>query len=87
MTPKSEIYKALKSVHDTTEHQEVKKVMERALRLLEKEYDDDGLLRSVCRLLDEMAYTKRVERAVLYAGPVLALTAILLLFAMLQGLL
>lgn len=85
-----EVLKTLESVRDTTANPKVRQVMERALELYKDQSDpraiDPGLASAASELLNEMAKTKRLERTILWLGPVVALAVTLILFAALRTL-
>lgn len=88
-----EVRKTLESVRDRTENPEVRRVMDRALELYKLYKDqsdpraiDPGLASAASELLNEMAKTKRLERTILWLGPVVALAVTLILFAALRTL-
>lgn len=87
----NEILRTLESVRDKTLHPEVRRIMERALELYRAQHQpaqsiDPGLASAAKALLDEMAKTKRLERTILWLGPVVALAVTLILFAALRTL-
>ena len=77
-----EIRAQLEDVADATEYPAVRRVMERAMRLLES----DGLERAVSELLTEMARVKRTERQLLWAMPLVLLIALVFLLHALRTL-
>lgn len=86
-----EVRKTLESVRDSTENPEVRRVMDRALELYRTYSEpvqaiDPRLSAAVTALLSEMAKTKRLERTILWLGPVVALAVTAVLFAALRTL-
>jgi hypothetical protein len=85
-----EVLKTLESVRDTTANPKVRQVMERALELYKGQSDpraiNPGLASAASELLTEMAKTKRLERVILWLGPVVALAVTVVLFAALKAL-
>ncbi len=76
-----EVRQMLQHLAGTTQNSQVRRVMLRATQLL----DGEGLAPAAASLLDEMAKTKRAERAVLWLGPLAALATAAVVFAMLKG--
>lgn len=86
-----EVRKTLESVRDSTENPEVRRVMDRALEMYRTYSEpvqaiDPRLSAAVTALLSEMAKTKRLERTILWLGPVVALAVTAVLFAALRTL-
>lgn len=77
-----EVRRTLEQVATTTQNPRVRSIMTKALHLL----DADSLAPAASTLLSEMAKTKRLERTILWLGPVAALAATAVLFAALRGL-
>ncbi|HHW26220.1 MAG TPA: hypothetical protein GXX23_02640 [Firmicutes bacterium] len=85
----NEIRRTLESVRDKTLHPEVRRMMERALELYRAQPQpaqsiDPGLTSAAKALLDEMAKTKRLERTILWLGPLVALAVTAVLFGALR---
>lgn len=86
----AEVLRTLESVRDTTANPEVRRVMERALDLYRQQAQpaqsiDPGLIAAATALLDEMAKTERLERAILWLGPLAVLVVSSALFLILRG--
>lgn len=84
-----EVRKTLESVRDSTENPEVRRVMDRALELYRTYSEpvqaiDPRLSAAVTALLSEMAKTKRLERTILWLGPLVALAVTAVLFGALR---
>lgn len=84
-----EIRRTLESVRDKTTNPEVRRVMDRALELYRTYSEpvqaiDPGLSAAVTALLSEMAKTKRLERTILWLGPLVALAVTAVLFGALR---
>lgn len=75
-----DVRQVMEDVRDTTGNSEVRRVMERALDAYAKQSRAQqefhpGLASAASVLLNEMAATHRAQRAILWLGPVLTLTA------------
>lgn len=84
-----EILRTLESVRDTTTNPEVRRVMERAVELYRKQAGpaqviDPRLTAAASELVNEMAKTKRLERIILWLGPLVALAVTAVLFGALR---
>jgi len=84
-----EILRTLEAVRDTTTNPEVRRVMERALDLYRQQAQpaqsiDPGLSAAAAMLFNEMAKTKRLERTILWLGPLVALAVTAVLFGALR---
>lgn len=78
-----EVRLTLQSVADSTVNNRVRRTMLRAIELL----DDDGIHKAAGHLLEELAATKRAERQLLFAMPLVLLVAMVFLFNALRTLL
>lgn len=78
-----EVREALETVVKRTEYPHVKRIMERAIEIL----DDKGLETAAAHLVEEMAASKRAERQLLWAMPIVLITAMAFLFHALRALL
>lgn len=84
-----EIRRTMESVRDATANPGVRRIMARALEAYNKQSPqaqamDPGLTSAASVLLEEMAATQRAQRAILWLGPVLTLTATGILFLILR---
>lgn len=85
----AEVLRTLESVRDTTTNPEVRRVMERAVELYRKQASpaqviDPRLTAAASELVNEMAKTKRLERIILWLGPLVALAVTAVLFGALR---
>lgn len=78
-----EVREALVSTESMTSNPHVKRIMERAIEIL----DDKGLETAAAHLVEEMAASKRAERQLLWAMPIVLITAMAFLFHALRALL
>lgn len=84
-----DVRQVMEDVRDATANPEVRRIMVKALEAYSKQPRTvqefhPGLASAASILLEEMAATQRAQRAVLWLGPVLTLTATGILFLILR---